>query len=555
MVSESPTRGPVSSPIRVGEWTVEPTTNELRRGDEATRIEPRSMDVLRVLAARAGQVVTREELFASAWPNMVVGDEALTQAITKLRRALGDDPRAPRYIETISKRGYRLVAPAAAGTAIPARARSSRLPMWLGAPAIVLLLAAAGGWLLVSPAPVPARVADTADPVESWTTVSVTPFEWIGEADHAYLARGIGEALATDLGRLRELRIISALDASPGEATRRARYLVSGSVQRDGQRLRVNVRLADTRTGEQLWSERFERPARELFALQDEIIGRVAASMPARLTESRRRHLAARHTQSLEAYDHFLHAQALFLARGAKENLEARELYRKAIEIDPRFARAYAGLSMTHALENRLEGRPASAASLDRALALAEGARQIDPSVAEVHWALGFVHTQARRYPQALEALARAIELNPSFADAHALMGGIHTYVGEPRKSIAELRTAMRLDPGAGYLYYLLLGRAYFFVGDYEQALINLRAAVERNAADLETRVYHAAALAASGNGIAAEWEGQEIRSLAPDFSADRWLASYPLTSASHRERLRDLLAAIHTIPASAPSN
>lgn len=540
MVSVPASDEPARGPIQVGEWTVDPATNELRRGDEATRIEPKSMDVLRVLAERAGRVVTREELLGAAWPGTVVGDEALSQAITKLRRALGDDPRSPRYIETISKRGYRLTASVVRNAPAGPRAARASVAMWLGATAIVLLLLGAAGWFLLAPPPAPTGGGETADREEAWTTVSVTPFEWIGgDASQAYLARGIGEALATDLGRLGELRLIGAGGATPADAAWRARYVVSGSVQRDADILRVNVRLADTRTGEQLWSERFERPVHELFAIQDDIIGRVAASLPAKVSESRKKRLAARHTQSIEAYDHFLRAQALFLARGPKENLEARELYRRAIEIDPRFARAYAGLSMTHAIENRLDGTPSSAAALDRALALAEGAREIDPAIAEVQWALGFVHTQARRYPQALDALGRAIELNPSFADAHALMGGIHTYLGEPAKSIPLLRTAMRLEPGAGYLYFLLLGRAYFFEGDIEQALINLRAALERNAADLETRIFLAAALAASGNRAAAEWEAEEIRALARDFSPARWLATYPLASAPHREKLR----------------
>src|SRR5688572_4711076 len=538
----------VPAHLKVGDWTVDPATNELRRGGESTRIEPKAMDVLRVLAERAGSVVTRDELFQAAWPGMVVGDEALSQTITKLRRALGDDPRSPRYIETISKRGYRLTAPVMSPTPPAAPASRRGMPSWLAAGAVVLPLLLAAAWLLdTSRAPPPGPRAEREEP---WTTVTVLPFEWIGgDPAQAWFARGISETLATDLGRLASLRLIGSANATAEEAARRARYVVSGSVQRDAARLRVNVRLADTRTGEQLWSERFERPVAELFAIQDELVARLAQSLPAKLDESRRRQVAAGHTQSIEAYDHFLRAQALFLARSPGQNLEARELYRRAIEIDPRFARAYAGLSMTHAIESRLEGGSLHSAGLARALALAESAREIDPAIAEVHWALGFVHTQARRYPQALEALQRAIELNPSFADAYALMGGIHTYLGEPAKSIPLLRTAMRLEPGAGYLYFLLLGRAYFFEGDIEQALINLRAALERNAADLETRIYLAAALAASGNRAAAEWEAEEIRALARDFSPARWLATYPLASAPHREKLRGLLEPLYTVP------
>src|SRR5688572_28400169 len=168
----------VPAHLKVGDWTVDPATNELRRGGEATRIEPKAMDVLRVLAERAGTVVTREELFQAAWPGMVVGDEALSQTITKLRRALGDDPRSPRYIETISKRGYRLTAtvgpPAPAAPPAPGRG----MPRWVAVAAVALPLLLAAAWLLDPAPPPPAEPA--AEREDSWTTVTVMPFEWIG---------------------------------------------------------------------------------------------------------------------------------------------------------------------------------------------------------------------------------------------------------------------------------------------------------------------------------------------------------------------------------------
>ena len=520
--------------VRIGEWVVDPATNELRRGTETVRIEPRAMDLLMALARRAGAVVSREELLAEVWPGMVVGDEALSQAITKLRRALGDDPRSPRYIETISKRGYRLLAKG-----------PRKIPRGLLAAVTLSVMALALLLLLIPREPAPTAAVETAeDRNVPWITVTVLPFETLGGSPgQDYFARGIGEALMTELGRLSALRLISASGVPSDQAARRASYAVSGSVQREPATIRINVRLIDTRTNAQLWSERFERPPGDLFAVQDEIVRKLAEALPARLNDSERARLAHRHTRSLEAYDLFLRAQALFLARGARENLEARELYRKAIELDPKFARAYAGLAMTHAIDHRLSPASDPAPSLERALQLAETAREIDPDIAEVHWSLGFVHAQARRHPQAIESLQRAIELNRSFADAYALMGGIFTYLGQPAKSIPLLRTALRLEPDGGYLYYLLLGRAYFFENDLEQALINLRAALSRNPADLETHIYLAAVLGASGNASGAEWEAQEIRSLDRGFTARKWLDAYPMSSPVHREKLARELA------------
>jgi len=370
----------------------------------------------------------------------------------------------------------------------------------------------------------------------------VLPFETVGAgAEHGYLARGIGADLMTDLSRLSGLRLISP-SADPAKS---ARYLVSGSVQREAARLRINVRLVEARSGEQLWTHRFERPLGDLFAIQSDISRSLAEQLPARISDAERRRLAKRYTSSLEAYDQFLRGQALFLVRRAEDNQRARALFAKAIELDPKFARAYAGLAMTHAMDYRYQGSAESSAALTRALELAETARQIDAEIPDVHWALAFVQTQRRRHDEAIKSLQRAIELNRSYADAYGLMGGIYTYVGEPAKTIPLLRTALRLNPDGSYLYFLLLGRAYLFENDVEQALINLREAQARNPDDLETRVFLAAALVARGDLSAAAWEADQIRARREGFSTRAWLETYPLTSARHQQRLLELLSKV----------
>jgi DNA-binding winged helix-turn-helix (wHTH) protein/TolB-like protein/cytochrome c-type biogenesis protein CcmH/NrfG len=509
--------------LRIGDWLADREANQLRRGAEAVRIEPKAMELLAALAARAGEVVSRETLLAEVWPGVVVGDEALTQAIIKLRRALGDDPKKPAYIETISKRGYRLIA-------APARRRYRALAIATAAVVAVAVLSLLA-WQRPEPVAGPA----------AGISVTVLPFEAVGEGDHAYLAQGMSEDLVIELSRLSGVQIISATH----RAEARARYVVSGSVQRLPQAVRMNVRLIDSQTGQQLWSERFERPFADLFAVQNEMLASIAAVLPGKLSEAARERIARRYTRSLEAYDRFLRAQARFLARQPEDNEAARALYRRALDLDPKFARAYAGLAMTYAIEPRLRSSVDATAALQRALELAETARGIDASIAEVHWALGFVHAQSRRHEEAIRALEKAIELNPSFADAYAFMGGIYTYVGQPAKSIPLLRTALRLNADGGYLYYLLLGRAYLFEKDVEQALINLREASRRNAVDVETRLYLAAAMSAAGERSSAEWEREQIQALSPGFSLERWLQTYPLTSAPHREALTRLLAPV----------
>ncbi|MFO1306231.1 MAG: winged helix-turn-helix domain-containing protein [Burkholderiales bacterium] len=542
--------------LAIGEWRVDPAANELTRAGAAVRVEPKVMQVLLQLAQGAGGVVSRDQLLDAVWPGVVVGDEALTQAIIKLRRALGDDPRAPTYVETIAKRGYRLVAPVrrdttrplehasqppadASTSPAPVPARSGGHRIAIGAIGALLVAAAAVAYYLIS-APAPLQPAP-ADAYADAPTVTVVPFESLGPAaDQAYLARGIANDLMTDLSRLAGLRVIRTA-ADDGTASH-ARYIVTGSVQRDGDMLRINVYLSDSRTREQLWSERMERPFVDLFAVQDEISRGLVEVLPGKLQEAAKVQAARRYTRNLAAYDQFLRGQSQFLVRQAGANDAARESYRKAIELDPAFARAYAGLAMTYAIDPRLHSQADAAKSLARALELAETARQIDPDIPEVHWALGFVYAQQRRHDLALQSLEKAVALNRSYADAYALMAGIHTYVGEPAKGIPLMRTALRLDPGGGHLYFLVMGRAYFCNGDAEQAVINLREAALRNPVDLETRVFLSAALVAVHDLDAARWEADEVHALEPAFSLVDWLQAYPMTDGRQQALLRELL-------------
>jgi len=419
---------------------------------------------------------------------------------------------------------------------------------------VALAILAAGTYFYPS-SPDPAQVAVTEPdapnvwdtPKTALVTVTVEPFEWLGASDeHAYLARGISTDLMTALARFSGLRLVSASSAKPGSTMERnARYLVSGNVQRESETLRVNVHLIDARTNERLWSERFERPFRDLFTVQDEIIRGLVEKLPGKVSDAERQRLAKRYTHSLEAYEYFLRGQALFMVRRTEDNEQARSHFRKALELDAKFARAYASLAMTHAMDYRLRPSGDSSPSLVRAFELAESARLIDPDIPEIHWALGFVHVQSRRHDRAIESLRKALELDRSYADAYALMGGIHTYTGQPTKAIPLLRTAMRLNPDGGYLYFQILGRAYLFENDIEQALINLREASARNPVDLETRVYLAAAMVAAGDRRGAEWEAEEIRALDAGFSMRRWLETYPMTSTEHKERLSGLLAKV----------
>jgi DNA-binding winged helix-turn-helix (wHTH) protein/TolB-like protein/Flp pilus assembly protein TadD len=547
--------------LRIGEWRVAPELNQISRAGQIVRLEPKAMELLNFLAQRAGEVVSREELLAALWPGVIVGDNALTQAVTKLRKALGDTAREPAYIEAIAKRGYRLIAPVerldrpqlgprSPGLTGPRKPRPRSL-RWLVAGAATLLAIAATALLVwqTSDGGLPSDlVPSPSSPRARLPTVIVRPVEAIGEDAQRLIARGLTADLINDLSKISGLWVVSggpddgAAQRESDEATgpTAGRYALAGTLQSDGKSLRLHVRLIDVDAGRQLWSQRFEREQRDLFALQDDLVRNILEQLPIKVSEAETANLAQRYTRSVAAYEHFLRGQAAVQARQRAQNDLARALYWKAIELDPAFSRAYAGLAMTHALAYQLgwDGE----AALGRAVELAATAIQMSPGMPEAHWVLGFVETQRRRHADASRHLKRALQLNPSYADAYALMGGIKTYVGQPAESVPLLRTALRLNPDAGSLYFLLLGRAYYFLGDHEQARVNLEQALARNADNVEARVYLAAVLGQLGDREGAAWQADEIRIIEPGFSVSRWLATYPMTDRQQRERLAQAL-------------
>lgn len=543
--------------LQIGEWRVESDLNQISRSQEVVHLEPKAMAVLLHLANRPGEVASRDELLSAVWPGVIVGDNALTQVVIKLRKALGDTAREPAYIQAISKKGYRLVAAvdrsgAAMGNAEQVQpaplAPSPRGATRRAGAALAFALLAGAAWLFhragdtdSAPGGIDARTESSG--IAALPIIIVRPLEAAGaDPQQLLFARAITADLVTDLSKVSSLWVASGQEgheqAPPGSAQAGARYVLSGSLQGDGERLRLHVYLTDALNGRQLWSQRFDRYAKDLFAVQDDLVRSILAVLPVKLSEAETLRLAQRYTRNLDAYENFLRAQAALLVRRRPQNDLARQLYWKAIQSDPAFSRAYAGLAMTYALEYQQGWAADGSAALARAVDFAQTAQQMSPNMAEAHWVLAFVHTQRRQHDEAMRHLDSALRLNPSFADAYALKGGIYTYIGRPNESIPLLRTAQRLNPDAGSLYFLLLGRAYYFLGDGEQARVNLDHALLRNSENLEARIYLAAVHSTAGARDAAEWQVSEIRTLEPAFDVKSWFASYPMTDAGQKERL-----------------
>lgn len=528
--------------LLIGEWLLRPDLNQIERDATLVHLEPKAVAILCLLAERAGEAVPRQELLDRAWAGVVVSDDALTQAVIKLRKALGDSSRNPQYIETIPKRGYRLVAPVEPEmSAAGATGKRNRM-----VPVLVAGLLLAGAAYLLSDRTAEKNstlVAPAVDrEVAEGASVAVLAFEALGQDERGRnFALGITADLSTDLSKLSGLWVINTRQGDA--AAQQARYLVGGSVQYVPDRINVHVRLLESESGHQLWSERYDRPLVDLFDVQRAISEEIVRRLQIEVSAADRQRLAKRYTLSIPAYEDFLRGQSELLLRERSANQNARNWYYRAIEKDPAFARAYAGLALSYAADFRNQWIGDRESALIRAADTADTAQQIDPSIPEVYWVLGYVDTQMKKPDSALTHLQKALDLDQSYADAHALMGGIDTYRGQPELSIPRLRQAMRLNPGAGYLYYLLLGRAYFFIGNVEQAQINLHESLSRNPDNLEARIYLAAATAVSGDPDAAQWEIDEIRVMDPEFELRTWLETYPMVDQKQIGRLSNALA------------
>jgi DNA-binding winged helix-turn-helix (wHTH) protein/TolB-like protein len=556
--------------LRIGDWWVDRATNEIRRGSEVVHIEPKVVDLLMALAQHPDQVVSREELLAQVWSGVVVSEDVLTQCIIKLRRALGDNSKTPVYIQTIPKRGYRLVASVTARDAEsdanqtppaqPAGAprRSTRIYGTIAAAALAVGLIG-GYWQFSRPAP-DLSSASTKDLVDIIANVRadispkviVYPFKEVAnDSRQALLARGITARLITDLGRFPDIRVISLQDAAshysadPTASMKSNDYLVNGELQRSGDKIRLYVRLSQGSSAESLWSEQYDRAYGDLLSLQDELTREIIDKLRLKVSDAELRRRARPYTRNLQAYEFFLRAQAGLLVRRQSDNAAARVLYLRAIELDPTFARARAGLALTYAADRRNGWTSDGDAALAKALELARAAQQMDPDTPEIYFALAYVNMERGELSEAVGNLREALRLNPSYADAYALMAGIQTYRGRPQETIPLIGAATRLLPESGYLYFLILGRAYFFLGDTESALLYLRESLARNPENVESHLYLAATLANAGAREEATWEAVQIRALEPAFKASEWLRTYPMADVGQRERLARVFASL----------
>ncbi|MEE9479310.1 MAG: tetratricopeptide repeat protein [Kiloniellales bacterium] len=407
---------------------------------------------------------------------------------------------------------------------------------------VVLLAAAAGlaAWLQ----PWKSEVAPE-------PSVAVLPFaNQSGGSEDDYFSDGITEDIIAALGRFSNLMVFSRnavfaykdKPVTPEQISRElgVRYLVSGSVRRSGDRVRVTAQLSDAAQGTLLWSGRYEEGIDDIFAVQDEITQRVVGALVKRLNLVEQERALAKPTSNLKAYDYVLQGRFYIHEFGRAANFKSRELFEKAIELDPAYASAYTWLARTHVYDALYGWTQWPDRSFQRGYELLQKAISLEDSNALAHQLLAEIQVVRGRYDLAASEADRAIELNPNQPSSRAIRGTILLYEGHTEEAIPFLETAVRFDPQIDNSYFVELGMAYYLEDRYDEAIRLLEGMRVRAPDYAYSYMVLAAIYVETGQAEDASNAAANVRRLVPFFESTEFVQQY--LDAAQRARIIEAL-------------
>jgi TolB-like protein/DNA-binding winged helix-turn-helix (wHTH) protein/Tfp pilus assembly protein PilF len=473
--------------LRFGVFEVDLRTGELRKQGLKVKLHGQPFQVLAMLLECPGELVTREEIREKLWPGdtFIDFEHSVNSAIKRLREALGDDPVTPRFIETLPRHGYRFIAPVE--TIVPPGGAIRETPLrrpWVVALAAAIVVVALGVVFGLNVVGLRERVLGrTASP--QIRSIAVLPLENLsGDPGQEYFADGMTEALITDLGKISALRVISRTSVMQYKGTKKplpqiARELnvdaiVEGTVERSENRVRITANLMHAPTDRHLWAETYERDLRDVLALQDEVARAIASEIQIKVTPNEQIRMASAPAVSPEAYRLYLIGRFLWNKRTEEGFKRAINNFQRAIEIDPSYASAYAGLADSYIGLSDWGFLPPREA-IPRVKAAAQKALEIDESLAEAHTSLAQACFEYDWGWAACEKeYKRAIELNPNYGTAHAWHSEYLMAVKRHTEAIGEAQRAQQLDPLSPAISVSVASR-YFHARQYDEAIRRLR--------------------------------------------------------------------------------
>lgn len=500
-----------------GQFRLDVEKQRLVRDGEIVSLTPKAVETLRVLVERPGILVERDELMDFVWRDATVEPGNLDVTISRLRKALGEDGNGRKFIETVPRLGYKFVAEVREVVEdVPAlvvekqtfgrvvvqeelslRRTPSDMPRPLLLPPSRHRLAAIVATVAIVALGIAGfayfshwQAGRTLARTRNIRSVAVLPFRSLnpGGSEGNYLGSGIADALITRLGTLDQISVrptsaVLRFDNPKQDSLAAAHSLgvdavLEGSYQREGDRLRVTVQLVSARDGAQIWSSTFNQQFKDILAVQDQISQDVARSLVSNLSDADQRLLVKRPTASIDAYQAYLKGRYFWNKRTEKDLELSIEYFQKAIELDPNYALAYAGLADSNGLMVWNKGF-AIPELIAKAKSASKKALELDDTLAEAHTSLAFIKVWYDWDWQGAEAeYKRAIGLNPNYSTAHHWYGEYLVLMGRFDEGFRELKLAQEEDP-LSLIINADIGKMHFFARQPDMAIEQLKKTIE----------------------------------------------------------------------------
>jgi adenylate cyclase len=457
-------------------------------------------------------------------------------------------------------RVYRVLMEAAAGSLKHRRKRTDprhRRRAQLVAVGVVMVAAAAViSHFLVHPSLPLVEKADLtkmAYPLPDKPSIAVLPFvNMSDDPKQAFFADGMAEEIINALSKLPQVFVIArnssftykgkSVDVKQVGREMGVKYLLEGSVRRDGDRVRVTAQLVDAATGHHVFSERYDRELRDIFALQDEVTMKVLTALQVKLTVGEQARIWAKGTKNLDAYLKCLEARDKSYLFNKESNILARELAKEATELDPQYALAYSVLGSSHMMDVWLGASQPPQRSMAQAVELARKAITMDESLGEPHGLLGFLYTMTGEHDKGIEQATRAVALDPNSDKAHQYLGLALRFGGKPQEAIPVIKKAIRLNPFTPSNYIFNLGLALLFSGQHEEAIAECKKAAAQEPRNLGAQLALLAAYGFSGREEEARAGAAEVLRIDPNFSVERFSKTLVYKNPAERDRFIDAL-------------